>query len=314
MNTLAFYLGALALFGLGALCLWNTSVLTHSGGPEFLAKRRRRIAGILVMMVAATALITALISQFSSGGALPSSAATASTAAGSATASPLLRPLATAATVSSIVPPSRPPLAQTNADQPKSPPVAALLGYATQLLRQDRYQPALYEVNAALKADPKNPAAYALRGNIFASKKLWSQAEADYETAIQLDGANLPMKFDLGQLEFAQKKYTAARPLFVAVQSDPDIGDLATYEVFLCDLFGGHEDVAAKELDVFNQAGSHASYYFANAAWALAHHDKDKARDWLTSAGHIYAPYKFKLYADNLIGIAEAPPAHPPAQ
>jgi hypothetical protein len=44
-------------------------------------------------------------------------------------------------------------------------------------------------------------------------------------------------------------------PAFVALEKDPDMGDFASYKVFLCDLFGGHEDAASKELDAFNEAG-----------------------------------------------------------
>jgi Tfp pilus assembly protein PilF len=306
MTALTFYLGALALFALGALCIRGTSVLDRSGAAEYLVKRKRRVAGIILLIAAAMSLATGLTSQFSS--TAPATAKSAPTVPPLSTPAPKPPPAATNVAATPA------PLPAAQVDPNRSPHVAALLDEATQLMRENRYLPAMHDVVAALKLDPDNPAAYALRGNLFATKKMWTQAEADYATAIRLDRANLPLKFDLGQIDFAQKKYADARPFFAAAQPDPDIGDLAQYEVFLCDLLGGHEDVAAQELDVFNQVGSNASYYFANAAWSLTHHDKAKAREWLTSAGHIYTPYKFKLYADNLIGLADAGPTRPPVQ
>ena len=56
------------------------------------------------------------------------------------------------------------------------------------------------------------------------------------------------------QIKFMQKKYDEARPGFTALTQDPNIGDLAAYKVFLCDLLAGHEDAASRELNVFNDA------------------------------------------------------------
>jgi tetratricopeptide (TPR) repeat protein len=187
-------------------------------------------------------------------------------------------------------------------------------------MAQNQYDAALDQVNAAIRAAPQNPAAYALRGDIYAAKKLWDQAEEDYQTVLQIDGTSVQIKFNLAQVEFAQNKYDAARPRFAALQHDPDMGDLAAYKVFLCDLLGGHENVAAKELDAFNRVGSNASYYFANAGWSLYHQKREDAHEWLLRAGYIYAPYKFRLYGDSLIGLgnrgtssAPSPPTPAPS-
>ena len=87
------------------------------------------------------------------------------------------------------------------------------------------------------------------------------------------------------------------------MKSDPYLGDLAAYKVFLCDLLSGHDAVADKELDAFNQAGTNASYYFANIAWFLYHKKTNEARDWLKSAQNIYEPYKVDLYSATLIEL-----------
>ncbi|HEX4140962.1 MAG TPA: hypothetical protein VHY09_11480, partial [Candidatus Methylacidiphilales bacterium] len=78
------------------------------------------------------------------------------------------------------------------------------------------------------------------------------------------------------------------------------MGDFAMYKVFLCDLFGGHADLAKSELDAINKKGDDASYYFANAAWDLYNKKTDDARQWLVSASHIYDMKKFSTYGESL--------------
>jgi Tfp pilus assembly protein PilF len=212
------------------------------------------------------------------------------------------------------IPATSAPSANISPGQPSSLPVPLLLREAFSLLEQKRLDEALQKVNAAIQADPKNPDAYSLRGGIYAEKKLWDQAEKDYQTALQLDEKNAQMKFDLAEIRFMQKKYDDARPGFVALGQDPNMGDLAAYKVFLCDLFGGHEDVAKKELDAFNEVGSKAPYYFANASWLLYHQKTEEARGWLMSAANIYVPDKFRLYAASLIDLGYMPLPPPPPQ
>ena len=191
-----------------------------------------------------------------------------------------------------------------------------LLHQAAQLLMQRQLNAALNKVNAVLQTAPQDPDAYGLRGDIYAEKKLWNLAEKDYLKVLEINGNNVSVKFNLAEIQFRQKKYDAARPGFIALKQDSIMGDLATYKVFLCDLFGGHDDIAANELDALNQVGSNASYYFANAAWCLYHHKTEDARGWLMSATNIYAPNKFGIYAASLIdlGYMPLPSPRPPQQ
>jgi hypothetical protein len=111
-----------------------------------------------------------------------------------------------------------------------------------------------------------------------------------------------------------QKQYDVARPGFVALENDPDMGDFASYKVFLCDLFGGHPDVAKKELDAFDDVMGNPSYYFSNAAWSLVHKNTEEARSWLLSASRIYPPQKNVYYAQSLRDLGYLPlpqPAQP---
>jgi Tfp pilus assembly protein PilF len=159
---------------------------------------------------------------------------------------------------------------------------------------------ALADLTQAIQLKPDSAFAFLLRGSLYTQKKMFAQAEADFNSADKINPGNIVIRFNLSELKFMQKKYDDARVGFFPLQKDPDMGDFAIYKVFLCDLFGGHEDVAKTELDAINKKGDDASYYFANAAWDLYNKKTDDARSWLLSASHIFEPKKFSTYGESL--------------
>ena len=166
---------------------------------------------------------------------------------------------------------------------------------------------ALADLTRAIQVNPGSTGAYVLRASIYCQKHQWQQATDDFTAAQKIAPTNVVVKFNLVEIKFMQKQYEAARPGFLQLVKDPDMGDFAQYKIFLCDLFGGHEDQAKKELDVFNAAMGNPSYYFANAAWDLVHKDTDGARGWLVSASHIYPVNKFTTYGQSLRDLGYLP-------
>jgi Tfp pilus assembly protein PilF len=168
-----------------------------------------------------------------------------------------------------------------------------LLKEALQLRGQSNWDGAIAKISQFLQQDPQNMQAYVLRGDLYVKKKQWSQAEQDFVTAKKIDPQSSTARFDLAEIMLMQKKFDVARPGFRELEADKDLGDLATYKVFLCDLLGGHEDIAQRQLRSFDETGgSGASSYFAHVAWALFHNKPDEARSWLASAARIYTPQK----------------------
>jgi hypothetical protein len=161
----------------------------------------------------------------------------------------------------------------------------------------------LAAADAIVKKDPSNVVGYLQRGNAYGNERKWDLARADYQKALEIDSKCTTASFNMAELDFMQGHYDAARPAFLGIVNNADFGDLAKYKVFLCDLFGGHEQVAARELAVFNQIGSEASYYFANVAWSLYHNKSSAAQSWWQSATQIFAPDKINLYAKPLIDL-----------
>jgi len=314
MTPMMFYLGALGLFGLGSLFIRNTAPYRSSGGGEYERRRKRRLMGKILMGAATLPVAMGMMSQFVSRNAPAINPPPPRGSAGQPPIAPIILAPHQAFQPSGQTPEINSTPASSGPGQPPAVPVAYPLRQVVELMEQNQYDAALDHVNAAIRAAPQDPAAYALRGDIYAAQKLWDRAEKDYQTVLHLDGTSVQIKFNLAEIEFLQKKYDAARPGFAALEQLPDMGDLAAYKVFQCDLFGGHEHTAAQELDAFNQVGSNASYYFANASWSLYHHQTEDARGWLTSAANIYAPDKFGLYAASLIDLGYMPLPPPPPQ
>ena len=185
---------------------------------------------------------------------------------------------------------------------------SALIKSAIDKMNKDNIDGALNDLTQAIKSNPNSTGAYVLRASIYCQRKQWQQAEDDFKAAAKIAPTNVVLQFNLVEVHFMQKQYDLARPGFVALEGDGDMGDFASYKVFLCDLLGGHIDVAQKDLDVFNATMGNPSYYFANAAWDLIHTKNiDDARDWLLSASRIYPPRKNAYYAQSLRDLGYLP-------
>ncbi len=184
--------------------------------------------------------------------------------------------------------------------QPPPPGPSAPAGGAVPLPDPTGHR-ALEMANYYLLRDPTNVVGYLQRGNLFLTEKKMDLAKLDFEHALRIKSDCAPAIFGIAEIAFVQGHYDDARPGFLAIEGDINYGDLAKYKVFLCDLFGGHQDAATRELAVFNDAGSDASYYFANMAWSFYHKKNGDAQNWWQSAVQIFSPQKLQIYAKPLI-------------
>ena len=181
-----------------------------------------------------------------------------------------------------------------NPTRPLDDKTAAVLKETYPLVIAGRLDEALALLSPAIQSNPTDPALYSARSFVYSRQGNTDLERQDLMKAIDLGDKSSLVKFNLAEIDFTQKNYDAARAGFLALVTDADRGDLASYKVFLCDLWGGHDEDAAKELNVFKIAGSNASYYFSNIAWDLYHHKIDDARTYLDSANRIYSPTKSK--------------------
>jgi cytoskeletal protein RodZ len=332
MTTLWFYLGFVVLFSIGYPLIKKGKPYTRSGGDVYVKRKKLQHLGVTLVVASGMLLVLAVWSQVGSTNGtepvalstnddgnqnLPAPDVTPRTTPGLSSQVAPTNALATASASdragnSTVIVPPTPPSPVASAAPIDAPTTSSGANPALPLTKDQQLDAKLVEVNAFLKANPDSALAYGRRGDIYAAKKMWAVAERDFQTSLQIDGNSALSKFNLAQMQFAQKQYALARPGFVPLEQNSTLADIAKYKVFLCDLLGGHEDIAAKELDAFNQVGEDPSYYFANATWSLYHKNVEDARGWLVSASHIYAPQKFDLYAENLVDLGYLPLPPPP--
>jgi len=202
---------------------------------------------------------------------------------------------------------------------PKAPDVkvdAASQAIADAMAKMDAndLDGAIAKLTDAINANPKMSGPYVFRASVYCQKKMWPQAEADFKSAAQIDPKNVVIQFNLVEVKFMQKQYDAARTGYAAITGDPQMGDLAAYKVFLCDLLAGHEDLAKKERDAFDAVDSKPSYYFSRAAWDLSHKNVDSARSWFVSGVNIFPSSKISYYLIPLKDLGWLPIPPPAAK
>src|SRR5579863_8139750 len=119
------------------------------------------------------------------------------------------------------------PMAPTAPAAPAAPVDPSSQAIAAAMLRMNAndVDGALAKLTEAIQLNPKASGAYVFRASIYCQKKLWPQAEQDFKSAAQISPKNIVIKFNLVELKFMQKQYDAARPGFLALESDPDMGD-----------------------------------------------------------------------------------------
>lgn len=191
---------------------------------------------------------------------------------------------------------SSPEIASTNA----APTTIVLFQEAFQFRNQGDWDDALTRVNAVLQHDPNNLGGHILRGDLYAKKRMWPQANDDFTAALKIKADNRVARFDLAEIKLMQRQYAEAKLAFLSLKDDSELGDLVAYKIFLCDLYGKNEDEASKEFVSFEHAGRGASYYYAHAAWNLYYKRPEDAQSWLDSAARIYTPNKNHNYLSTL--------------
>jgi Tfp pilus assembly protein PilF len=177
-----------------------------------------------------------------------------------------------------------------------------LVTQAGQDLADGKIDVAMQEVSLAIQLDPKNVLAYEQRSAIYVQQKLWDRAESDIAAADKIS-PDPAYKYRMGEIKFLQKDYDDARPKFAALVDDSHLGDLATYKTFLCDLFGGHERIAARDLAALPAMDPKPSYFFCHAAWELFHNHRAGANQWFGQAQKSVDKSTAEHYISSLLEV-----------
>ncbi|HEX4139558.1 MAG TPA: hypothetical protein VHY09_04375 [Candidatus Methylacidiphilales bacterium] len=177
------------------------------------------------------------------------------------------------------------------------PTAASLVEQATTDGAIGKFDRAVTEATRALALDPRNTAALDLRGSVYMEKELWDLAERDY-TRLNKLSPDPAYQYKLAQIKFLQKQYDDARPLFATLKDDGRLGDLARYKIFICDVFGAHEAIAARDIALLDSTGQKPSYYYGRAIWLGAHGQNSAASHYLAQAEGKFSGTLCALYVE----------------
>lgn len=193
-----------------------------------------------------------------------------------------------------------------NAADPRSQ-AYSLYQEATKLRETGDLDGALAKVNAALVLAPSEVELLVFCGDIYAKKRDWENASREFSAALAQRPDDALARFDLAEIKLMQKQYDAARPEFQLLVHSGQIGDLAAYKVFLCDLFAGHLEQAQAELKSFDQDKEKPSYTYGHAAnwFYLAH--ADYAHHLLDEGAAKFSDREIQAYTSTLKELGYLP-------
>ncbi len=185
---------------------------------------------------------------------------------------------------------------------PPNPDAEEWFQKASQAFGENEYEVALSHLARFDQLAPEHPAGQNLRGAILVRQRKLPEAEAVFRAMLEKRPDDKTAMFNLGEALFVQRRFAEARPLFEKFNEGQN-NALATYKFLLCDLLGGREAEARRQINNLLASAYHPLYYFAHAAVKF-HEDKgDEARKLLQSAFSIYPGGTNATFADSLIEL-----------
>lgn len=163
-----------------------------------------------------------------------------------------------------------------------------------------------------------NPAeVHNLRGAIEFYRGDYAKAEALFRDALKADPASWPARFNLAEISFAKKDYTAAREMYEAMLPDTDTlkqpveREMLQFKVVLSLLQDGKVELAQRISERLPLAGQTPARYYCQVALEARAKRFDKAAEVLNSAEQFYATSLNFLFAQPLekLGILPLPNA-----
>ena len=151
-----------------------------------------------------------------------------------------------------------------------------------------------------------------LKGAIAIERGRYEEADGYLHRALELDPDHYPVIFNLTEIPFRQKKYAEARAAMEKLLAKNPKDELVQYRIFLSYLFEKNDEQAKEALDKIVFPGNSPAYYYAHAAWSLAHNDRKDAESWLKSSAYVFKPAQNELFASSLREVKWLPPLPTP--
>jgi tetratricopeptide (TPR) repeat protein len=196
-----------------------------------------------------------------------------------------------------------------NGAQPQE--VGEIYGKAFGEFDADRYEEALQDLDTvdARATLPKDKAeALNLRGVILMRQCEYESAELVLERAIEIQPNFWNATFNLAEIPFLKRDWPEARRRFEAMITespgiDEEARQLLQYKILLTHLLEGNEEMADRILRELQRAKGSPAAYYARAAIARAHEERNAAQEAIAAAAEHFPEASNKLYAESFYEI-----------
>jgi Flp pilus assembly protein TadD len=184
---------------------------------------------------------------------------------------------------------------------------------AAQELNSGHYHEALQKLDAIDARQPDMAAAQNLRGVAWMRLAEYRKAETALRKAREIDPDFWEARFNLAEVPFLTQDWTEARRRFTALAAEPNdhldgaTSDLIEFKILLTFLLEGKEKIGARILAKIKASPEGPAFYYAQAALALQHKDRQEAKSWMASAAKEFSPQLNKLFAESFYEVGWLP-------
>ncbi len=187
------------------------------------------------------------------------------------------------------------------------------LDRAVRAFREGKLNEAETEAEVAIRNNVHKPEAINLLGAILTKKKLYSEAEERFQTALALEPGYYPAKLNYAELELLRGDYQKATELYEELQRADPKSELVQFNLVLCSLLSGSDNQLASRIDSITFPGLTPAYYYARAAIALKQGQKSSALQYFDLARKYYSEDQCAYFRRSLteLGLLAAEPDGP---
>ena len=185
---------------------------------------------------------------------------------------------------------------------------------AAQELDAGHYREALEKLDAIDARQPDMAAAQNLRGVAWMRLAEYRQAETALRKAREIDPDFWEARFNLAEVPFLTQDWTEARRRFTALAAEPNdhldgtTSDLIQFKILLAFLLEDKEKMGAPTLAKIKASSPEGpAFYYAQAALALQHKDREEAKSLMATAAKKFSPQLNKLFAESFYEVGWLP-------
>lgn len=184
---------------------------------------------------------------------------------------------------------------------------------AAQELDAGHYRESLKKLDAIDARQPDMAAAQNLRGVAWMRLAEYGKAETALRKAREIDPNFWEARFNLAEVPFLTQDWTEARRRFTALAAEPNdhldgaTSDLIQFKILLTLLLEGKEKMGAPVLAKIKASPEGPVFYYAQAALALRHEDRQEAKSWMARAAKEFSPQSNKLFAESFYEVGWLP-------